>query len=89
MKAKRVICVVKGHERVVGRIADRTDRELVPGKKSYHNRVCSRCDTEEWNADDVEAEAERIRNLKERMGYSKKHADLEPGDKPVDPDEFP
>ncbi|MGD9725453.1 MAG: hypothetical protein AB7L09_00990 [Nitrospira sp.] len=89
MKAKRVICVVKGHVWVLGRVAGRVDRELVPGLKSYHNRACSRCDLEEWNADEVEAEAERIRLLKERMGFSKDQSELEPIDQSVDPNEFP
>jgi hypothetical protein len=89
MKAKRVICVVKGHEWIVGRVAESWARELVKDKKSYHNRACSRCEKEEWNADDVEKEAERLMVLRDRLGYTKKQADLEPGDQPVDPDEFP
>lgn len=89
MKAKRVICVVKGHEWIVGRVAEKDARELVKGRPSYHNRACSRCEKEEWNADDVEKEAERLAALKERLGVTKTQADLEPGDRPIDPNEFP
>ncbi len=89
MKAKRVICVVKGHEWVVGRVAGSSAREVVKGRHSYHNRACTRCEKEEWNADDTEAEAERLQAMKERLGFTKKHAEFELGDQPVDPNEFP
>lgn len=91
MKAKRVICVIKGHEWIVGRVAGREHRDLVV-KKSYHNRACTRCGKEEWNADDTEAEAEEIRLMKERLGFSKARAEMEamdPRDRPIDPNGFP
>jgi len=92
VKAKRVICVIKGHVWVVGRVADRVERELNPGRKSYHNRACSRCEAEEWNADECEAEAERIRQLKARLGDTRAQAEAEsmdPKDRPIDPHAFP
>jgi len=92
MKAKRVVCVVKGHDWIVGRVAGSAAREIVTDRKSYHNRACKRCEKEEWNADDCEAEADRLQELKERLGYTKKQADIEamdPKDRPIDPDVFP
>jgi len=92
VKAKRVICVIKDHEWVFGRVAERWARALVPGKKSYHNRACSRCTKEEWNADDIEKEAERILQLKRMLGGTEVQAHVEPvdpNDRPCDPDEFP
>jgi hypothetical protein len=89
MKAKRVICVVKGHDWIVGRIADDNARRFVTGKKSYHNRACTRCCKEEWNADDVEEEAERLMDLRDRLGVTRTHADIDPRDAACDPDEFP
>jgi hypothetical protein len=89
MKAKRVVCVIKGHQWVVGRPAEKWSRDLVKGRPSYHNRACTRCEKEEWNADEVEEEAQRLLQIKERLGATKKHAELEPGDKFVDPNEFP
>ena len=92
MKAKRVICIVKGHEWIAGRVAEQWARDVVKSRPSYHNRACTRCDVEEWNADDVEAEAGRLQLLKERLGFTKKQADIEvvnPKDRPIDPNEFP
>ena len=92
MKAKRVVCVVKGHDWIVGRVAEQFARDLVLDQKSYHNRACKRCDKEEWNADDIEAEAERLNQVRERLGYSKEQAEREPvnpSDMLIDPDEFP
>jgi len=92
MKAKRVICVVKGHVWIAGRVADRVIRDLVPGRQSYHNRACSRCGAEQWNADDVEAEAERLRVLKERLGVTRTQANtkvVDPRTRPIDPNTFP
>lgn len=89
MKAKRVVCIIKGHQWVVGRVADKNARDLVPDRPSYHNRACSRCEKEEWNADDIEAEAERILTIKDRLGSTRKHAELTPGDRPIDPNAFP
>ena len=89
MKAKRVVCIIKDHKWVVGRVAERWARDLIPDKKSYHNRACTRCEKEEWNADEVEKDAERILMMRDRLGATKQQAELEPGDRLVDPHEFP
>jgi hypothetical protein len=89
MKAKRVVCVVKGHEWVVGRVAEKWARELVKGRPSYHNRACSRCEKEEWNADETEKAAERILMMKDRLGATQKQAEISLESRTVDPDEFP
>ena len=92
MKAKRVVCVVKGHPWVIGRLAESWARDLVPGKKSYHNRACARCATEQWNADDIEKEADRILELKRLLGGTEVAANTEsidPRDRPIDPHAFP
>lgn len=92
VKAKRVVCVIKGHEWVVGRAAGKWARALVPDEKSYHNRACTRCAKEEWNADDVEKEADRILQLKQMLGGSETQASilrLDPNDRACDPHEFP
>ena len=92
MKAKRVICVIKGHSWVVGRVADGWARDLVKDEKSYHNRACTRCTKEQWNADIVEKEAERILSLRQMLGGTEVQANIvpvDPNDRPCDPDEFP
>jgi len=92
MKVKRVICIVTKHKWVLGRVAERWARELVPSKKGYHNRACTRCDKEEWHADVVEKEAERILGVRKRLGFTKAQSESklwDPMKKPLDPDEFP
>ena len=92
MKAKRVICVVKGHEWICGRLAESRARDMVKGEKSYHNRACTRCSKEEWNADDVEKEAERLLQLKLMLGGTEVQANIapvDPNDRLCDPNEFP
>ncbi len=92
MKAKRVICVIKGHNWVVGRVAERWVRDLVPDEKSYHNRACIRCLKEQWNADVAEKEAERILSIRDMLGGTEVQANIgpvDPDDRPCDPDEFP
>lgn len=92
MGPSRIVCMVKDHQWVTGRVAEQWARELIKGKKSYHNRACSRCGKEQWNADDVEAEAERMLMMKERLGVTRKQAELEamdPRKRPIDPNEFP
>jgi hypothetical protein len=92
MKAKRVICVIKGHEWIVGRLAQSWARDLVKGEKSYHNRACTRCDLEQWNADKIEKEADRILGVKRMLGVTETQAKLgpvDPADRPCDPNEFP
>lgn len=85
MKAKRVICIVKGHEWVAGRLAESWAREVITSKSSYHNRACTRCKKEEWNADKTETEADLVIQLKQRLGLTKTQADIES----VDPKDLP
>lgn len=84
-------CLIKGHLWMVGRVADRESRHLVDAK-SYHNRACGRCGKEEWNADEVEAEAERIRVVREMLHETRRVArikEMDPKLRPIDPHEFP
>ena len=69
-------------------MADDQVRQLIT-RKSYHNRACKHCGKEEWNADEAEAEAERVTLLKVRLGYTKKQIDLGSDGRLCDPNEFP
>ena len=91
-RAKRVICIVTQHKWVYGRVAEKWARAVLPDRKNYHNRECSRCEKAEWDADKIEDEAERLRGIKRRLGNTKAQSDAElwdPMKKTIDPDEFP
>jgi|3_EtaG_2_1085321.scaffolds.fasta_scaffold30222_4 hypothetical protein len=81
-------CLIGRHEWVVGRAAQEQARQLVT-KKNYHNRACKHCGKEEWNADEAEAEADKVMLLKDRLGYTRKQAELGAGGALCDPHEFP
>ena len=92
MKARIVFCIIKGHDWIYGRVAELWARELIPGKTSYHNRACRRCTHEQWNADEIEKEADTIRQVRRMLGGPARWADTEmvdPKDLLCDPNEFP
>jgi len=81
-------CLFKGHDWVVGRVAEKWARQALEHQKSYHNRVCRRCHKEEWNADDVERKAKAVLGARDIILGTKNL--LEKGRHvAVDPDEFP
>lgn len=84
----RFRCLIGRHEWVIGRAAHSHARQLVD-KKNYHNRACKHCGKEEWNADEAEAEADRVVLLKDKLGYTRHQAELGATGGLCDPNEFP
>lgn len=85
-------CLFGKHTWLTGRVVSDHARNLVPDEKSYHNRACAYCPKEEWNADEIEAEADRITFVREMLRETKRVAKIKPVAPKkliLDPDEFP
>ena len=85
-------CLFKGHVWIIGRAADRVARQMAKPRKSYHNRACCHCGKEEWNADEAEADADRVHAVHDLLRETKRVARLkkvDPAVRPIDPNEFP